>query len=148
MVAALIGMSGSAHGAPPPNRPTITSLPPLGRTSKPSAALSELPTRSMTPRTGPSAARVIWESASAARPSIAASAPHSSAARRLRASTSTHVDHDRALAAERLQDGQGHQAEPAGANHHDGLRRDQVAELFQRAVGGHAGAGVWRSADR
>src|SRR6187397_3641717 len=47
MVIALIGISGSAQGAPPPNRPSITSLPPLVRQSKPSCAVAALPTRSI-----------------------------------------------------------------------------------------------------
>src|SRR6202011_5066543 len=62
---ALIGISGSAHGAPPPNRPTITSLPPLVRQSKPSCVVLALPTRSITARIGSPAFLVNCSSAAA-----------------------------------------------------------------------------------
>src|SRR3979490_2264591 len=65
---ALIGISGSAHGAPPPNRPTMTSLPPLVRQSKPSCVVLALPTRSITARIGPPAFCASCSSAACAPP--------------------------------------------------------------------------------
>src|SRR6516225_5742939 len=120
---AFIGISGKAQGAPPPNSPTITSLPPLVRQSKPSCVVWALPTRSITARIGPPAFCASWASASGALPSTVASAP--------------------ALAAHRLEQRQRHQAETAGAEDHD--RRIQfLLDLLQRRIGGDARAGVGR----
>src|SRR5579863_8580609 len=127
MVTALIGISGSAQGAPPPNRPTITSLPPLVRQSKPSCAVLALPTRSITARIGSPAAFIICSSASASPPSTTASAPASAAAHR-------------------FQERQRHQPETAGAENHD-RRVERLLHLLQRAVGGDAGTGIRRSGD-
>src|SRR6476661_4416373 len=94
MVMALIGISGNAHGAPPPNRPTITSLPPLERQSKPSCAVCALPTRSMTARTGPLRGLALAR---------------------------IDIDDDGALATHRLEQRQRHQPKTARAEDHDRL---------------------------
>src|ERR1700709_258341 len=88
---ALIGISGNAQVAPPPNRPTMTSLPPLVRQSNPSCVVAALPTRSITALIGPPALLASCSSASGAAPSTVASAPAFSAASRLRASISTTI---------------------------------------------------------
>src|SRR5436309_2998202 len=85
MVIALIGISGNAQGAPPPNRPTRINLPPLVRQSKPSCVVWALPTRSITARIGPPAFWASCASASPAWPSTVASAPALSAAKAGRA---------------------------------------------------------------
>src|SRR5260221_545973 len=69
IVIALIGISGNAQVAPPPNRPTMTSLPPLARQSKPSCVVAALPTRSITARMGPPAFLASCSSASGDLPS-------------------------------------------------------------------------------
>src|SRR5687767_5457821 len=111
-------MSGSAHGAPPPNSPTMTSFPPFGSTSKPSGA------------------RDLGERLRVA----AVDGCERAGVERRAALALVDIDEDRALAAERLEDGDAHQAEPAGADHDDRLGCDHVVELPQRAVGRHAGA--------
>src|SRR4030081_2838685 len=167
MVMALIGISGSAHGAPPPNRPTITSLPPLLRQSKPSCVVAALPTRSITARIGPPAFWASCSSASGALPSTVASAPALSpplapappaisdvgplaieGGERAGllgrfALARIDIDDDGALAAHRLQQRQRHQAETAGAENDDrGI--EAGLDLLQGAVGGDARAGIRR----
>jgi hypothetical protein len=64
--------------------------------------------------------------------------PERSAFERSAAFAFVDVDHDRALAAERLEDRQAHQSEAACADDHDRLRRINIGELPQCAVGRHA----------
>src|SRR6202051_3324167 len=158
---ALIGISGSAQVAPPPNRPTMTSLPPLLRQSKPSCVVLALPTRSITARIGPAAFLANCSSASAAPPSTVASAPACSAASRLRASIFTKIgpfpplafplprvdiNDDGALAAHRLEQRQRHQAK-AARTENDDRRVEGKLDFLQCAVGGDAGARVRRGGD-
>src|SRR6202158_5404490 len=126
MVSALIGISGSAQVAPPPNRPTMTSLPPLLRQSKPSCVVLALPTRSITARIGPPAPPTDGRERAGLLGGFALAG--------------VDIDHDGALAAHRLQKRQRHQAKAAGADDDD--RRLEVRlDLLQRAVGGDNGAG-------
>ncbi|MCY1456122.1 hypothetical protein D9M71_733200 [compost metagenome] len=87
---AFIGISAMGQVDPPPKRPTMMSLPPLVRKSKASDVVAGAPTRSIAACTGlPPAAWMICCAASGAAPSMAASAPASSAAWRLAGSMST-----------------------------------------------------------
>jgi hypothetical protein len=78
---------------------------------------------------------VIFEIASGSRPVHGRERPAVECGAAL---TFVDVDHDRALAAERLEDRQAHQSEAASADDHDRLRRIYLRELPQSAVGRHA----------
>ena len=130
MVIALIGISGSAQGAPPPNRPTMTSLPPLVRQSKPSCVVfgvaDEIDHRADRPAglAGELLQRI-------GRPAV----DGRERAGRFRGFPLARidVDDDGALAAHRLQQRQRHQAEAAGAENHD-RRIEILASTFFSAL--------------
>ena len=63
---------------------------------------------------------------------------------RRRAPLGVDIHHDGALASHRLQNGDGHQPKPAGADDQHRLLLDHRAELLERRIGRHARAGVGR----
>ncbi|KAG1061410.1 hypothetical protein G6F40_018009 [Rhizopus arrhizus] len=78
---AFMGISAIGQDEAPPTRPTMISLPPLVRKSNAREVVAGAPTRSIAAWTGlPPAALMICCAASGAAPSMAASAPASSAA--------------------------------------------------------------------
>ncbi len=140
---ALIGISGSAHGAPPPNRPTMHELAALGQ-----AVEAELRGLGVADEIDHRADRAAGLLRQLLQRVGRAAVDGRERAGRLGgfALARIDIDHDGALAAHRLQERQRHQAEPAGAEDHD--RGVEIGlDLLQRAVGGDAGTGIGRRGD-
>ena len=145
MVIALVGMSGSAHGAPPPNNPTKMSLPPLTRTFEPDGRRL-LAANQVNGRMQRHAGRVGDLLAHVGRAAV----DHRHGAGLLGglAFLGVDVDHDDALATHRLVQAQRHQAEAARPENDDRLFLEDVGDLLERAVGGDARARVGRRRHR
>jgi len=142
MVMARMGSSGRLRVMSPPNRPTITYLPPLASASMPSFAVLAAPTKSMAAPIGALAAACACFTASGAAASIAARAPALSAGVAL---LGIDVGDDGAEPAHRLEQCQAHEAQAARAEDQDRLLgEDGLADALQGAVSGDAGAGEGR----